>query len=236
MKLSTVMLVISLTLFMGVLMVYNLSLKAAYVKGTFRDRFGEHTFNPLKTVKELRFGAANLMGTSVESGDREGVWISNHLKEFVNVEQKGEVATISLRELDSSNYMHIGTQDVVVIVNKLNKVRSDTEIVKGLRFEDFGGELNIIGLKGDSLDIVTAEQSTVFLKGCTYKVLNAVVGGDKYWSRLSLSGDNKFGEASFDIKKSSLELQDPAISRLNYKLGVSSRVELWGRSARTLLK
>ena len=235
MKLSTIMLMVSIALFMCVLVVYNLSLKAAYLKGTFRERFGEHTFKPLKAVTQLRLGAANMMGTSIEYGEREGVWISNHVKDFVKVDQDGGLATISLVNATKDNYGHIGTGDVVILVNKLNKVRTGTYVIKGQRVEDYGSELNIINLKGDTLDIETGEQSSVFVNGCNYKVFNAVVGGDKYWSRLSVSGNNKFGSAYFDVRKSSLELQNPSIVVLNYKLTDSSRVELWGRSAKRLL-
>lgn len=225
------MLIITVFLFLGVLTTYNLSLKAAYLKGTFRERFGEHTFRQLDNVKELQLKAANMIGISVEQGEREGVWISNRVKDLVKVDQAGGIVILDLKNTDPKNYQHINTGDVVMIVNKLSKISTYNYLVKGKMPENYGGEMNIKDLSGDSFNLVIAEQGTVYIEGSRFRSFKTVVGGNKYWSRLTVSGDNRLDTAYFDIRKSSLELQNPAILVPHYKFGDSSRVELWGQSA-----
>jgi len=231
MKLSTVMLMISVSLFFGVLMVYNLSLKAAYEKGTFRERFGEHTFTRLGNVKQLQLKSANMISVSIENGKQEGVWLSDRVKDKVKVSQAGEIVTVELIKQDADNYIHIGANEVVLIVNKLNKLSTDNFRLKGRELQDYGGEINIKNLSGDSFDLFVTEQARVSMYGTRFKVFNAVLAGDG-WSSLVVASTNHLDTAYFNIKgKSFLNLQNPVINAPHYKFGDSSRVELWGRSA-----
>ena len=232
MKLSTVMLVLTGILFLGVLTAYNLSLKAAYAKGTFRNRFGEHTFRQLNNVKQIQVKSANMMGLSIEHGDREGVWINDRVKNLVKVKQSGETVIVDLINADSTNYRLVNSGDLVMIVNKLNQLSTENHQLKGKGADNYGGEVNVIGLKGESFTMLIDEQSSVKMTDSKIRRFKAKIGGDRYWSGLIVSSSNHFDTAYFDvIGKSSLQLQNPDIKVPYYKFGDSSRVELWGRSA-----
>jgi len=235
MKLSTVMLVLAGTLFLGVLTAYNLSLKAAYIKGTFRNRFGEHTFRQLNNVKQIQVKSANMMGLSIEYGDREGVWINDRVKNLVKVQQAGETVIVDLVNADSTNYRLVNSGDVVLIVNKLNQLSTKNRQLKGKQSDNYGGEVNMTGLKGESFTMLIDEQSSVNMADNKFRRFKAKIGGDRYWSGLIVSSSNRLDTAYFDvIGKSSLQLQNPDIKVPYYKFGDSSRVEFWGRSAQRI--
>ncbi|TCC96403.1 hypothetical protein [Pedobacter psychroterrae] len=232
MKISTTMLVIAILLFFGVLTAYNFSLKAEYLKGTFRDRFGKHSFMKLEDVKRLQLNAANMIGMSIEYGEREGVWISKEVKDQVKVRQSGETVTVDFVNSKPKTYRYINAAAVVFIVNKVNRVDARNFHFKDQGSENYGGELFIKGLSGNSLDMVIPERATVLIEGSQFKVFKAVIGNENHWSSFTVTGDNRFDTAYFDIRKSSLELQNPKILVPHYKFGDSSRIGLWGHSAK----
>lgn len=236
MKLSTLMLVISVLLFLGVLTVYDLSLREVYLKGTYKDRFGKHTFIRLDNIKELQLKSANLMGINIEHGEQEGIWISDRVKDQVKVDQKGEVVIVSVDVKDPKAYSIISGADVVLIVNKLRKLNTYNDYRQGQAMQYYNGKVNISGLTADNFDMVLSEPSNVILDGNKFGSFNSIVGGDKYWSTLTITSNNKIDTAYFDIKsKSSLELQNPEIRIPLYKFGDSSRIALWGGAARRLV-
>ena len=236
MKISTTMLITAILLFFGVQTAYNFSLKAEYLKGTFRNRFGKHSFTKLENVKRLQLNAANMIGVSVEQGEREGVWISKVVKDQVKVRQKGETVTVDFVNFKPEAHRYINSASVVFVVNKLSNIAARNFQVKGADSENYAGELYLKGLVGDSFDLVIPERATVFMEGSRFKVFKAVIGSMNEWSRFTVTGDNKLDTAYFDVRKSSLELQSPTILVPHYKLGDSSRIELWGKSASQFAK
>lgn len=235
MKPSTIFFIAAFLLFFGVLTAYNFSLKAAYLTGNYKKRFNNHQFTPLSGVREIQLKSANLLNISVEYGEKEGVWLGNTIKDDVKVYQQGETLFIDLNDNEKIADFSDTSNEVVVILNHLNRLRTFYRKLNDKSEDLRVGMVYLKNLKEKEFNVILSDLSGMMIDSCEFGSLKAVIGTNGNNSTLQITPANRIDTAAFDIRGGNfLELNNSSINKIHYKLSDSSKVYMTGKAIKSV--
>lgn len=241
MKLSTIFIIATAVVSLGMLTAYNFSLKASYQKGGYKNRFNEMEFSQAKGLKEVRINSANRLVINVEKGAKEGLWISNRIKGLVKVGQAGTTLTIDLTDEAREKGFRTNEGDIILFSNSLNIINTASSFTKEQhaqkRFYD-NGRIRVKGLTGDLLDLRLGKFTSIHMDEVKLATLKARVGeAGMEGASLTVDALNQIGFADLSVLgRSTIELLNPKIVKTHYNLSDSATVTLSGEVLRGINK
>lgn len=229
MKSSTIILLLAAVLFLGALTAYNFSLKASYKTGSYKARFRDYTFTPLKNINMLDLKSSNLMFVRVEHGTQEGVWVSNRQKEQLSIVRQGNLLSLDFRNKDARQLSSYRYDQIVVVVNRLRQLHAGNHVFSDKQSKEFGGTLELIGINADSLDLLLEGTIDTRLGSSRLGMLKVSLGAEGTPAGLTMVEKNHIDTAYFNVKgQSSLHLSDALIAVPHYQLSRDCSVQMSG--------
>ena len=216
---------------LGSLTAYNYQLKKVYLSGSYKSRFKDMSFTPVKGIENIDIQAANLLGVQIEQGEKEGIWINRRVKDNVVFKVNQHTLILDLTSSSKSQDEREWEGEVIVITKKLNSIAT-TPYFSAKRSELYSAlSSSVKGYQADHMDVQICQNVSFSLDDMKLNTLHAVVGNKaKGGAELVLSAKNKINNAQLDIPgKSTLTLQDPQIVKTNYNLSDSASVSLSGK-------
>jgi hypothetical protein len=241
MKLSTIFIIATAVVSLGMLTAYNFSLKASYQKGGYKDRFNEMEFSSVKGLTAVQINAANKFAINIEKGEKEGLWIRDRIKNFVKVSRVGATLTIDLTDEGKGRNFNTNSDDIILFSNTLNDVSTVPYFTKQEHAEGWrhnGGDIRIKGLKVDSLNLQIGKFTSIYMSYVKTGTLTAIVGevGIEEGS-LTIDSSNEIAFADLSVSgKSAILLLNPKIVKTRYNLSDSATVTLSGAALEGMKK
>jgi hypothetical protein len=233
MKTSNKLLAIVTVVILIFLVIYDLGLKAEYLKGDFRKRFYQMEQLSFKDFSNVRHNSADKVGIQIERGDKYQVWIKSDIKDRVVVTQQGK--TLAIKSKDGTRIWNY-SDGIVIICPQLDSLITVTDADASNRKVDykFAGYNIANGIAGFHQPKMVINQNRVTgveLTGNQIDDLQATVG-DKLIGKayLNINASNGIKQANINVPgKSELKLSNPTIGKLNYVIADDAKVSLSGR-------
>lgn len=241
MKLSTIFIIATAVVSLGMLTAYNVSLKASYQKGGYKDRFNEMEFSSVKGLTAVQINAANKFAINIEKGEKEGLWIRDRLKGFVKVSQVGATLTIDLTDEGKKRNLNRNEDDMILFSNTLSAISTApyfTEEENEGGWHHDSGDIRIKGLKVDALNLLIGKFTSIYMNHVKTGTLKATVGeigtGE---AGLTVDSANEIAFADLSVPgKSKISLLNPKIVKTRYNLSDSATVTLNGTALEGMKK
>lgn len=236
MKSSTITVLLALLLLFGVLTAHNFSLKAEYKNGNYKKAFPESTLVPLKDIKSLEIRSANLMRVRVQYGDRDGIWINDRLNERLQWQQNGFKLSLDLKK-NANEVSEPQFEEVVVVLNSLEQVRTLDGVLSKDADVDDGGSLEISNLKLPHLELMLEARMNTNLRNNSFRNFKLTLGQGQFPAHFSMAGDNRIDTAYFDVRgQSSISLGKDNIAVPHFELSKDCYIQMPGELLRQLNK
>jgi len=232
MKASNKILIVTTVIIISFLVIYNLDLKAEFLKGKFKERFYSMKQLSFKDFNKVYFDAADKMSIRIERGNTYAVWVEKAFVDRLIFKQNGQ--TINISDDQSKGRIWGGEHPYVVIICPSLDSLTTTAYNAGkdgyVRYD--GPSTTIAGFKQDKIGVQINRYTNVNLTDNVINVLNANVGDKEYGQAgLNVNASNQIRTANIQVPgKSELKLSHPKIDKLNYNFGDSSKVTITGGS------
>ena len=237
MKTSNQGLLAALLLLLGALTAFNLSLRAEYRRGTYKDPLRNTTALNFKDFTQINVPAASALKVKIVAGPY-GVRVSDKAAEFVKVSQQGGRLSVALAFPEERQYL--GGGDVLTIsCPRLDQLSaSATYSVNAKPATDRasrGGNVRVQGFRQDSLTLRQDQGARVELAGNQLGYLRAEAGASAgSRSVLRIEPGNRIEAADLRMQSQS-ELQlEGRIGQPRYAFGDSTRASFTGSALRGL--
>lgn len=231
MKTSNKLLMAAVLLLLGSLTIFNLSLRAEYRRGTYKDPLRNTTALKFSGFTEVSVPAASALKVKIVAGPF-GVRVSDRAAEFVKVSQQGGRLTVALAFPEDRQYL--GGGDVLTIsCPQLRRLTAgSTYALAGKPLtdrENRGGTVRVQGFRQDSLALRQDYASRVELTGNQLGYLRAEAGASAgSRAKLSIGPGNRIQAADLRLRsQSELELGS-RIEVPRYQFGDSAKVSFAG--------
>lgn len=240
MKLSTILLITTAVLGLTTITVYNFSLKASYQMGNYKNRFFGMERTDTKGINELDIKAANRIKMNVESGEMEGLWIRDQVKDKIRISKEGNVLTIDLTDEAKSKGEVLDEYDIILISNEIRTLSLASYFTRRqIERGDFYNSQSVLlkGLNMDSLTLHIGKFAAVYLEQVKVRTLNAVVGEQTGETSLTIDSLSEIGSADLKVQGiSNLVLNNPKILKTTYHLSDDATVTLSGKALQSIRK
>jgi len=238
MKTSTILIISAVIITITALTAYNFTLRASYLKGDYKNPFYGMDYTPIKDLKSVTIGSANLLSVNIQQGEKEGIWISGDAEQKVSWSHDGNNLQIDLNKKSKAERDRVYGRAVIIVTNHLDQVNTKS-IFKTVEDENSytSGEVTISGYKGGSLQLVMDRASTVFMDKNQFQSIKATVGDAQHGgSSLTVSKDNTIAAADFTVSgESKLNLSGPNITKTSYNLSDKATVSLNGKALQAVV-
>ncbi|MGN6398144.1 MAG: hypothetical protein ACTHMI_21405 [Mucilaginibacter sp.] len=240
---SSILVIVALAFILTSLVLYDISLRDAFLTGDYKKPFRDYISLNFKDFKSITLNASTAANVIVEPGPFS-VKIEPTARDFVKVSQKGDMLYIDAvfpGSFEDSRAMY----PLVITCPVLEKFNTDARyttdgvaVTDTLATSNFDWRASFIsGFTLDSLTVNERHASAVILKANKIKNFKASIGLDEHsGSNMVILKDNQLDNADLDVlNRSRLKLEDAAIPNLKLRLADSARLILNGAS-RKLLK
>jgi len=234
MKSSTIILIILVVSAVGMLTIHNFSLRASYLKGSYKDKFNHHTFTACGQITELNLISPDL-DVNIEPGLKEGVWVDDRLKDLVRVTYKEGVVNIGLVKDNKGGFYKAGF--VTVIARKLSRLNLNPVVSAEQGKHGYQGTAAILtGLDADSLAVQMGRSTFLSLEKVQLKAFSVVVGDKVYGgSSLKIDSHSSIGYADISVPGNSrISLGNPKIVKAVYNISDSATLEMNGAAIKSI--
>ena len=232
MKASNKILIVTTVIIISFLVIYNLDLKAEFLKGKFKERFYSMKQLSFKDFNKVYFDAADKMSIRIERGNTYAVWVEKAFVDRLIFKQNGQ--TINISDDQSKGRIWGGEHPYVVIICPSLDSLTTTAYNAGKDgyFTYDGPSTTIAGFKQDKIGVQINRYTKVNLADNLINVLNANVGDKEHGQAgLNIDPGNQIKTANIQVPgRSELKLSYPKIGKLNYNFGDSSKVTITGSS------
>jgi hypothetical protein len=225
MKTSNKLLLVSFIIILGYLVVYDFSLRAEYLKGTFKDSFYGKTPIAITNFDGIEDNAANSTYLTIEQGPKFAIWIDKNTQRDLIITKNGKTLNIDyktgVQDIEDMSY------EIHVICPNLTSLTTRYKSLTGLR--NRGGVNTITGFTQDSMKLEVSNQTFITLTHNTINNLTATVNS----GLLSIVQTNTINTGNFDIKSDGhFTVLDAEIKKANYQFADSSTISLTGKALR----
>lgn len=243
MRTSMKILSAALALIIISLFIYDTKLKAEYLKGDFRNPFGDFVTVNFSGFSAIELKSATAVNLMIKKGPYK-VSVSPRAGDFVKISQQGNKLIISA--VFSDQYRSAG-RDYAVFIScpDLTAFTSDARYeVNGLKIIDdmpnvFDKNPTLIcGFNNVSLAITEDNGSNVRLENNKIDYLKATTGiGYHTGPILTIGPGNNFNNADFDIRnKGTLNIESSAGNHIAYLISDSAHLSISGAISKKLFK
>ena len=234
MKTSNIIFTLAIVLFIGMLVSYNLQLKAAYAKGDFRSPFYGYSKLEFKNFDKIHVNAANALVVRVGAGTDNAIYVKDDMTDRVMVKESAKTLMIDT-ENDGIND---SDGPVLIVCSSLKEITTDAKEVytwnsktkERLKKKSaiWNSGTFVTGFNQDSLNIHVNAYTYLTLEKSNVKKVTAVVSG-KEDATLNLV-DSKIGSSKIKVQGANhLKILDTEILQRKEILSDSSKITLSGR-------
>ena len=236
MKTSTILIISVIIIFLISLTAYNITLRASYLNGDYKNPFYGLKCTPLNPVKDLKIESSNSFQIRVIKGEKNAIYFSERADGHYIYRLDKELLSIDLSPESKKKNFTIYSDDIIVVLSKLESLTLKPDYSsKDGNTNNLSGRIDINGFNQDAMYLNLGTGSIVSLDSLGIEKLTALVGtaGDKP-AELSLKA-GKYQSARFEILgKGMLELLDADIVRTEYHLSNSASVKLNGQALKDI--
>jgi hypothetical protein len=243
MRTSTKILMATFVVFIASLVIYDLGLRAEYLKGDYTNPYRDYIPLNYKGFNEIDLNSSTAVNIKVVQGPFK-VLANPAAVEFLKVTQQNNRLVVSAAFSDQ--YRSINTDYILYIsCPNLSVFNADAQYTKAsttvtdTAANDFAWKPTLIsGFTIDSLDIKENHAANLILENNKINSLRATVGtNEKSRSNLTIGENNLFTKTDLNIlNKSRLWIKGSNSNNLNYHLADSSTLVVNGASVKHLLK
>ncbi len=234
MKTSTILILSAVAMTFIAITAFNLTQKAFYNKGDWRNRFYGMEYVAIKNVTDIDLLDADKFNLVIEKGAKEGLYIHPSSREHVQWSTKGNTLKFEVTEKAKMRAPFRNTV-MVLILNRIDHLK--TTPYKPLEFQKSynNSELKITGFKQENLKLDLGKSSRVILDKSDLNSLIANDGSKEGEATLILEKENRINNAVLNIQGSSqLALRGPTIIKTSYQLSDHATVVLNGEALQVL--
>ncbi|WP_121809945.1 hypothetical protein [Mucilaginibacter kameinonensis] len=219
--------------------IYDLQLKAEYLKGEYKNPYNGFSNLNFRNFKVVKLGSSTAINIMLVKGPFKVLAEPQAVVEFMKIEQRHDSLFISaafkdnFHNVQAPNVLYISLPQLDAFYADAKYKAGNTQITDTTAAQDFNWRATTIsGFSGDKLNIYQDHASTILLKNNKFNTLNAIIGtSDQSASNLSIETGNQFGKTNLDIRnKSRLWIKDDSLSNINYKLADSAKLILNGNT------
>lgn len=234
MKVSTILIIAAVAASVIALTAFNLTQKAFYNKGDWRNRFYGMDYVAIKNVTDIELADAEKMQVTIEKGEKEGLYTKASFREHVKWSQNGNKLKFEVTE-DAKKGAPFRNEDFVLVLNRIDHLK--TSPYKPLKFQKSYpvAEVLIKGFNQNSLQLDLGKTSEVILEQVVLDSLVANIGNVEGGAGLTIEKDAKIKVADFTIPGASgLGLNNPNIVKATYNVSEQATVLLNGSALKIL--
>ena len=246
MKISNILLIGALLVFLGCILAFDFGIKVRYNKGKFRNQDNEFTALNFRDFDSIQVNASTMANVKFVQGPFK-VRVFEDRADIVKVTQKGRLLCIDV-DTKGDNYedspfvliISCPIIELLVTDNKYlenGKQKIDTNATADLVYKNrviqVAKKVVVEGFNQDSLSIIQNNGSHIRLVNNRFKSISAIVGkSPKSASFLTVDESNVFNYAHFDIRnRSQLFMSKATIRDLDYKLAPDAKITFSGTPA-----
>jgi len=243
MKTSTRILMVTLAVLIISLVVYDLSLKAEYLKGDYTNIYHDYNRLDYSGFDEIELNSSTAVNIILVQGPFK-VLAHPNSEDFLHVSKQGKRLVINAAFPDHYK-MIIASHVLYISCPKLSLLKMDARytmhdtpvtdtVVRDLRWYS----TLITGFSLDSLRLQADNASNLVLENNRINTLNGIIGkSNNSRSVLTIGSNNKFAKSSLDIcNKSQLIIKGSTSPNLNYHLADSATLVVNGAAVKHLFK
>lgn len=236
MKTSNKVILLTFVFLFGMLVFYNLALKASYDRGEYKNVFADYTKLNYKDFDKVLIKTSREFNVEIRRSDTFDVRVCNYLKDQLKVSQSGKQLQL---EFDSDKDFIWRNADVVISLPLLEEVATATSSSGGAAEGSADNWTNAVKIKGfDQADLTVsqAEKSEIQLKNNKIRRLRASLSGQPLTTHLLVDGSNKVDSSYIIVKgMNTLSLTDIYIPG-KYSFSDSAVLNLSGGALKMLHK
>jgi hypothetical protein len=235
MKTSNKLLIAAVALVLGCVLTYDVTLRAEYLTGHYKDPFQHYTKQANVGFDAVEVPAGVYFRVEVESGPA-GVWVNKDAAEYVRIRQTGRTLAVTMTDPNEEHFLS-GRPHVIIHCPQLHTLTTDSPypVAKRKAHTGPGGEVEVRNFNQDSLRVDQRWAGNVKLAGNTLRQLRAVAGtaaGSK--AELEIDGNNRIQAADLAINHQSKLALGTKIPQLRYQFSDSASVTFGGTAAAAL--
>ncbi len=233
MKTSNIIFILAIVLFFGMLISYNLQLKAEYSNGDFRNKFYGYSRLEFKNFDKIHVNAANALVVRVSAGTENAVYVNDEMKDQVKVDESGRVLSINAEDErigDSEGVLIVcsNLKEISTFANEVYTWNSKTKERLKEKAAVWNSGTFVTGFNQDSLNLNIGAFTYLTLEKSRLKKITAQVVGEKD-ATLNLV-DSKIGSSNVNVQGSNhLKILNTEILQRREILSDSCKVTLSGR-------
>jgi len=243
MKKSTKIFIAAILVLLATLAVHDLGLRAAYLKGDYKEPYYGFEHRTFKSFDRIELDAATAVNLKIEQGPFE-VRTNPLASGFLKMKQ--ENGNLQIRVEFPEHYQGLGAPYAIYIRCpdlKLLKVNARYTFGGHPTTDTVARDLNwkptlITGFKTDSLRIEEDYAANVRLENNQINKLNVVAGISRHaGSAISIGDGNHIGNASFDIRNyGQLRLQADTHGTSVYQIADGAHLYIDGVASKPFIK
>lgn len=234
MKTSTILIISAVAASFIALTAFNLTQKAFYDKGEWRDRFYGLEYIAIKDVSDIELVDSEKMEVTIEQGKKEGLYIGKSFKEHVKWSKQGKKLKLEVTE-HAKKGAPFRNETFVLVLNRIDQVK--TSPYKPLKFQKSypRAEVQIKGFSQNTLVLDLGKLGAANLVNMSLDSLKAKIGTPEGGSSLRIQKDSQIKSATFSIPgESGLVLNSPNITKATYNVSDQATVMLNGNVLKVL--
>ncbi|HEY0054172.1 MAG TPA: hypothetical protein VGB63_02350 [Pedobacter sp.] len=233
MKTSNIIFTLAIVFFFGMLVSYNLELKAAYTKGDFRSPFYGYDKLEFKNFDKIKINAANALVVRISGGAENAVYVNTEVKSKVKVTEFKKVLSIDAKD----ERIH-DSEEVLIICSDLKEVTTNaievsnwnpkTKEMLNKKAAVWNSGTFIHGFNQDSLNLHVNDYTSVTLERNQIKKIRALVGTKE--GAIFTLVDSKIEASDINVRGTNyLRILNTEIQQRKEVLSDSSQITLSGR-------
>ena len=242
MRTSSKILITTFIIFIASLVIYDLGLRAEYLKGDYTKPFNDYVPLNYTGFNEIELNSSTAVNIKIVQGPFK-VLANPGAMDFLKVSRQGN--RLIVHAAFSDQYRSINTDYILYIsCPNLSVLYADAYYnnasitITDTTANDFGWKPTLIsGFTEDNLNIKETHASNIVLENNKINSLAATVGmNEKSRSNLTIGDNNQFTTTDLNIlNKSQLWIKGANSNNLNYHLADSATLVVNGVSAKHLL-
>jgi hypothetical protein len=234
MKTSTILIISAVAASFIALTAFNLTQKAFYNKGEWRDRFYGMEYVAIKNVSDIELMGSEKMEVTIEKGVKEGLYIGKTFKEHITWSKNGNKLKFEVSQ-DAKKGAPFRNESFVLVLNRIDQVKTSPYV--SLKFQKSypRAEVQITGFNQNALALDLGKSGAVNLKKVELDTLIAKIGNKEGSASLRIQKEARIQTANFTIPgESGLVLNNPNINKATYNVSDRATVMLNGNVLKVL--
>ncbi len=233
MKTSNIIFTLAIVFYFGMLVSYNLELKAEYKKGDFRSPFYGYKKFEFNNFEKIKINGGNALVVKISKGTENAVYIDAEQKDRVKIRESGETLSIVAEEEllnDSKPVLIVCSSLKEITTNAIDVFTWNPKTKERLKkiAPVWNSGTFLTGFYQDSLNVHVGTCTYITIEKSNLRKIRAIVVGEKD-ATLNLI-DSKIGSSDIEIQGSNhLKILNTDIKQRKEILSDNAMITLSGR-------